>query len=72
MSIPGFPSLLVPDLDLRVELPSVMVRLVPSPFADGLTRLDIPGGVTTYCTAKTNSQGCAPRSKPSFSSAMRQ
>jgi YVTN family beta-propeller protein len=36
------------------------VGLVPSPFADGLTRLDIPGAVSTYCTAKTNSQGCAP------------
>jgi len=34
--------------------------LVPSPFADGLIRVDLPTGWSTYCTSKVNSQGCAP------------
>jgi YVTN family beta-propeller protein len=32
---------------------------VPSPFGDGLTRIEAPGGVLTYCTASTTSiAGC--------------
>ena len=33
---------------------------VPSPFGDGLTRVTFGGVVASYCTAKTNSHGCAP------------
>jgi YVTN family beta-propeller protein len=40
--------------------PAGTTGLVPSPFADGLTRLDVPSGWATYCTSKVNSQGCAP------------
>jgi YVTN family beta-propeller protein len=34
--------------------------LVPVPLGDGLTRIDLSTSVTTYCTAKVNSLGCAP------------
>ncbi len=36
------------------------VGLVPSPFGDGLTRIEVPAPVSTYCTSKTNSNGCTP------------
>lgn len=40
--------------------PTALVGCVASPFGDGVTRLVLAPPVTSYCTSKTNSQGCTP------------
>ncbi|MCC6409689.1 MAG: hypothetical protein IT453_21220 [Planctomycetes bacterium] len=39
---------------------SALVGFVAAPLGDGVTRLELATPVTSYCTSKTNSQGCTP------------
>ncbi|MCK6445741.1 MAG: hypothetical protein L6Q99_05055 [Planctomycetes bacterium] len=49
----------LPPAALAFE-PNVQLGCAASPFGDGVSRLSLAPDVTSYCTSKTNSQGCTP------------